>query len=226
MLICVSVVCPVALFKLLAFVDPGTASGASMRAGIQTMGGMQGLLHGHPVAGTAGEAASQSSGSPSAGEASADAATTARVTSVAQQASGFLGPVGAGLAAGIGVMTKVGSMGTSVLTDMTNQEGVGHNTYQPDFQSGFDDGAARANREANANPEDRIPARPHQPAATRPARTRSAPPAGQRLPGRWAFGDRSGYSGRLGLFPAVPPELAVRVVRPRPTWPWWRCSDE
>ena len=30
-LICVSVVCPVALFKLLAFVDPGTASGASAR---------------------------------------------------------------------------------------------------------------------------------------------------------------------------------------------------
>ena len=44
-LICIAVVSPVALFKLLAFVDPGTASGASMRAGMQAMGGLQGLGH-------------------------------------------------------------------------------------------------------------------------------------------------------------------------------------
>jgi hypothetical protein len=135
-LICISVVCPVALFKLLAFVDPGTASGASMRAGLATMGGVQGLLRGNPTAAADGTAA-QAAGNQSSGEASADAATTARVTSSVQQGAGFFGPIGAGLAAG-----------NSVFTDLTNQEGVGHNTYQPDYQGGTGDGAARANREA------------------------------------------------------------------------------
>jgi hypothetical protein len=146
-LICISVVCPVALFKLLAFVDPGTASGASMRAGLATMGGVQGLLRGNPTAAADGTAA-QAAGNQSSGEASADAATTARVTSSVQQGAGFFGPIGAGLAAGIGLVTRVGSVGNSVFTDLTNQEGVGHNTYQPDYQGGTGDGAARANREA------------------------------------------------------------------------------
>ena len=153
-LICVSVVSPVALFKLLAFVDPGTASGASMRAGMQAMGGVQGLLRGNPSAGVADQTASQSRGGQSAGEASADAATTSRVAGAVQQGSSFLGPVGAGFAAGLGLMTRVGSMGTSLVTDLTNQEGVGHNTYQPDYQGSYGDGAARANREANATNND------------------------------------------------------------------------
>ncbi len=150
-LICISVVCPVALFKFLAFVDPGTASGAAMRAGMQAMGGVQGLLSGNPTAGTTDDTAAQTSGGQSAGEASADAATTARVTGAVQQGAAMFGAVGGAVAAGIGIMTKVGSMGSSVLTDLTNQEGVGHNTYQPDYLAGPGDGAARANREANAN---------------------------------------------------------------------------
>jgi hypothetical protein len=163
-LICIAVISPVALFKLLAFVDPGTASGASMRAGLQATGGLQGLLRGQPGATASDDTASTGSGSESAGEASADAATTSRVAGVVQQAGSFLGPVGAGLAAGIGVMTRVGSVGTSVLTDMTNQEGVGHNTYQPDYQDGRRDSAARANREANGA-DDPQPDEPPTPGA-------------------------------------------------------------
>jgi hypothetical protein len=150
-LICIAVISPVALFKLLAFVDPGTASGASMRAGLQAAGGIQGLLSGKPTATSSGDdTAAASSGSQSAGEANADAATTSRVAGVLQHAGG-------GLAFGIGVVSRVGAQGTSLLTDMTNQEGVGHNTYQPDYQGGPSDNAARANREANAdqtNPTD------------------------------------------------------------------------
>ncbi len=152
-LICIAVFSPVALFKLLAFVDPGTASGASMRAGMQATGGLQGLLDGKPAATASDDTAAKSSGGQSAGEASADAATTARVAGAVQQAGSFLGPVGAGLAAGLGAMARVGTVGTSVLTDLTNQEGVGHNTYQPDYQDSRSDGAARANREANSQPE-------------------------------------------------------------------------
>ena len=48
-LICIASVAPLALFKLLAFVDPGTASGAAMRAGLVASGGLQGLLRGNPV---------------------------------------------------------------------------------------------------------------------------------------------------------------------------------
>ncbi len=148
-LICIAVISPVALFKMLAFLDPGTSSGASMRSGMQAMGGLQGLLSGKPGATVADDTASASSGSQSAGEASAEAATTTRVAGAVQQGGSFLGPVGVGLAAGLGVMTKIGTLGTAVLTDVTNQEGVGHNTYQPDYQDGRRDTAARANREAN-----------------------------------------------------------------------------
>jgi hypothetical protein len=152
-LICIAVISPVALFKMLAFLDPGTSSGASMRSGMQAMGGMQGLLSGKPAATVADDTASTSSGSQSAGEASAEAATTTRVAGAVQQGGSILGPVGIGLAAGLGVMTKLGTLGTAVLTDVTNQEGVGHNTYQPDYQDGRRDAAARANREANGHDE-------------------------------------------------------------------------
>lgn len=148
-LICIAVISPVALFKMLAFLDPGTSSGASMRSGMQAMGGLQGLLSGNPSASAGDDTASSSSGSQSAGEVSAEAATTTRVAGAVQQGGSFLGPIGVGLAAGLGVMTKLGTLGTAVLTDVTNQEGVGHNTYQPDYQDGRRDAAARANREAN-----------------------------------------------------------------------------
>ncbi len=49
-LICVATVSPLALFKLLSFVDPATTSGASLRAGMAAVGGLQGLLGGKPQA--------------------------------------------------------------------------------------------------------------------------------------------------------------------------------
>ncbi len=144
-LICIAVISPVALFKLLAFVDPGTSSGASMRAGLQAAGGIQGLLRGKPdQASDDGTAAAASAGGQSAGETNADAATTSRVAGVMQHVS-------AGMAMSIGAVARIGAQGTALMTDMTNQEGVGHNTYQPDYQGGPSDNAARANREANAD---------------------------------------------------------------------------
>ncbi len=152
-LICVSVVAPLALFKLLAFIDPGTASGAAMRAGWQATGGLQGLLNGNPSATTAddGSAAESSDSGSSAGEQGAEAATNSRVTGVVQSAASALGPVGAAFSAGIGLVTSIGSGGASLISDVTNQAGIGHNTYQPDYQGGRNDKAARANREANGS---------------------------------------------------------------------------
>ena len=45
-LILISCFAPLALFKLLAFVDPGTSSGAAVRQGLAAQGGLQGLLGG------------------------------------------------------------------------------------------------------------------------------------------------------------------------------------
>ena len=152
-LICVSVVSPLALFKLLAFVDPGTSSGAAMRAGMASLGGMQGILNGNPTAGVSagGDTTSADGSAQTAGEASADEVTTSKAASAAQMGSSLLGPAGVAFAASLGALMKVGSVGASVLADVTNQEGIGNNTYQPDYVVGRRDDAARANREANGD---------------------------------------------------------------------------
>ena len=63
LLICVATVSPLALFKLLAFVDPATTSGASLRAGMAAVGGLQGLLTG-ARAGGSGAAATDGRAGP------------------------------------------------------------------------------------------------------------------------------------------------------------------
>ena len=45
-LICIGCASPLALFKLLAFTDPGTSSGAALRAGMAALGGLSGVLAG------------------------------------------------------------------------------------------------------------------------------------------------------------------------------------
>ena len=124
---------PLALFKLLAFVDPGTSSGAAMRAGLAAQGGVQGLLNGQPTAGTSDAASTADSSGQSGGEAATEAATNDRF---AQSAGGFLGAMGAvgqAAATGWGIAQSVGSTSAALGADMTNQMGVGHNTYVPDF---------------------------------------------------------------------------------------------
>ncbi|MCB0912133.1 MAG: hypothetical protein KDB60_11020 [Propionibacteriaceae bacterium] len=188
-LICIAVISPVALFKLLAFVDPGTSSGASMRAGLQAAGGIQGLLRGKPdQASDDGTAAAASAGGQSAGETNADAATTSRVAGVMQHVS-------AGMAMSIGAVARIGAQGTALMTDMTNQEGVGHNTYQPDYQGGPSDNAARANREANADK----PSTTDPPAST-PGGAQPTGPDGPTIPtsGAPSVSGEAGPSGGAG----------------------------
>lgn len=147
-LICIAVVSPLALFKLLAFVDPGTSSGAAMRAGLAASGGIQGLLRGGTSASDSSGSAAQASGSGrSAGEDSAESATTTRASGAIQGAMAVLGPAGRVAAAGLGAFTKVGAYATTVVSDMANQEGVGNNSYYPDYTDRSRRDAARANRE-------------------------------------------------------------------------------
>lgn len=156
-LICIAAMAPLALFKLLAFVDPGTASGAAARAGLAAVGGFQGLLRGNPTASSDATAAQSDDSGRSAGEDTAEAATSTRAANGIASGMSLLGPVGGLAAAGIGLMAKVGSAGAAVTADSTNQMGVGHNSYYPD-QPGPGGGAGRANREAQANQQPATPA--------------------------------------------------------------------
>ena len=62
---------PMVLFRLLAFVDPGTASGASFRSTMAANGGVAGLLKGKG-------AGAEASGSGAASETASDGRTTSR----------------------------------------------------------------------------------------------------------------------------------------------------
>lgn len=174
-LICIASFAPLALFKLLAFVDPGTASGAAMRAGLAASGGLQGLLRGNPAASSDATAAQADDTGRSAGETSAEAATTTRAANGMAAGAGILGPAGAFAAAGISLIAKAGAASAAVVADTTNQLGVGHNSYYPD-QPDQNGQAARANREAQAGTSQ--PATPRTPASGGPAATTSASDTG------------------------------------------------
>ncbi|WP_114905367.1 hypothetical protein [Ornithinimicrobium murale] len=162
-LICVSCFSPLVLFKLLAFVDPGTSSGAAMRVGLAASGGVQGVLGGKAEGGTSSAASTTDAAGRSQAEKSAASDTSERASqglgSLVGAAGAALGPVGAavgtGLGLGLSAMTKAGTAGAVVGADLTNQMGVGHGTYIPEVghaRRGFvddPDGGAPAGGEAN-----------------------------------------------------------------------------
>ena len=146
-MILMSAVAPLALFKLLAFVDPGTNSGAAGRAGMAAIGGISGLFGGQQTG--SNQATQVDDNGRSSGEQQAEATNVARMAGGAAQqgataAAGggpmaavgaVLGPVGAAVATGLRIASVVGGAAAAVGTDLTNQMGVGHHTYQPDWQN-------------------------------------------------------------------------------------------
>jgi len=135
MLICISAVAPLALFKLLAFVDPGTPSGASFRQGLAIQGGVQGLLGGVGGGGGSSAASQSDTNGRSTGEQGAESATGDRFGKSTQGLLGGLGPAGQALAPGLGWVQSAGAKGTSLMSDESNQAGVGHHTFGPDFSN-------------------------------------------------------------------------------------------
>lgn len=152
----IATISPLALFKLLAFVDPGTASGASARAGWAAIGGLQGLIRGPETTGggASSSASQQAPSGTSQGEADASSHTQGRVssamahlgatTSPAPAGAGGAGQGGqpqeswwdkarGGAADALGAYATIGSQGAALGADVTNQAGVGHNGYYPDF---------------------------------------------------------------------------------------------
>ncbi|MBB3084687.1 hypothetical protein [Geodermatophilus sabuli] len=130
LLVLLGAVCPLALFRLLAFVDPGTSSGAALRQSLTASGGVLGALQrlggrgGGAAAGAssaavggaaASGAAARMAGNRTQGESTADAATQGR----------FAGALSA-LTAGT---TQAGRLAAGVAAsaaDVLSGAGVGH----------------------------------------------------------------------------------------------------
>lgn len=136
-LILVGTVSPLALFKLLAFVDPGSPSGAALRAGLSAQGGIQGLLSGKSSStsgsATSGAASSTDGHGRSQAETAGEASTSARFGQAERGLLGLAGPVGGLAAQGLGLMQAVGAKGAAIGADVTNQTGAGHQSWHPDF---------------------------------------------------------------------------------------------
>ncbi|MGH3420451.1 MAG: hypothetical protein ACRDOD_12800 [Streptosporangiaceae bacterium] len=124
----VSCFCPMALFRLLAFVDPGSASGASLRTTLAANGGVSGLLSGRRAAQDQGSGAATqvTSDGRAASETSADAETSNRFTSKFVKAFGAAGKVAGGAMDAVGT---VATHGASMSVDVMGQAGVGHQGY-------------------------------------------------------------------------------------------------
>ena len=170
-LILIACVAPVALFKLLAFVDPNTSSGAALRSGLADVGGVRRFVTGggDAAAGTGGDASDERS----QGEAASEDATDTRLQ---HAQAGLLrtvgGPVGAAAASALQAVYDFGSRATAIGSDLTNQMGVGHMSYHPDLTHGRSRTGGRTTA-ANGSgpngdgdqPDDQLPSDPG-PAAT------------------------------------------------------------
>lgn len=138
-LVMIGAVCPMTLFKLLAFVDPGTGSGAAMRQSMSDAGGLGGLLGGGKSASSgagSGAATATSGGGQSQGEASAQAQSASRM-------SKLLGPIGTG----IGMATSMAARAADLTSDVLGQAGVG----DPGYSMSFADNASRSRPSASGS---------------------------------------------------------------------------
>jgi hypothetical protein len=120
--------CPMVLFRLLAFVDPGTASGASFRTTMVANGGVSGLLGGRRTGRDAGSGAATqvASDGRAASEGSADAETASRFQT---RAARTFGAVGHAAGAGMDLVGGIAATGASMSVDVMGQSGVGHQGY-------------------------------------------------------------------------------------------------
>jgi type IV secretion system protein TrbL len=139
-LILIGAICPLILFRMLAFVDPGTSSGAAMRQSLAANVGMAGLLDGKSGGGESGSSATAGSGAAtkqdgqgrSQGESSADSATQSRFSSM-------MGGAGQVMQKGASALNSVGSKAASIGADVLGSAGVGHQAPyfgQGDISSG------------------------------------------------------------------------------------------
>ena len=170
-LILIACVAPVELFKLLAFVDPNTSSGAALRPGLVHAGGLRGLLSGGDAdTGPGGDA--DRDGRPH-GEAASEDTTDARLQ---QAQAGLLrtlaGPAGGAASSVLGVVYDIGSRATAIGSDLTNQMGWGTGFHPTS--------AGAAPPQADRRPTAATTSTGRRPAARGAAMTRARPPRRRR----------------------------------------------
>ena len=144
---------PLVLFRLLAFVDPGTASGASFRSTMDANGGVAGLLKGRS-AGSGGGAGSVASGSGAASETASDGRTTSENGAEAETANRWrsftIGKVGGKVGGFVGgAMEKTGQAaqtGASMSVDVLGQSGIGNQGY---YDTSYGARGGRSHRRGN-----------------------------------------------------------------------------
>jgi len=107
--IAIGAVCPLILFRLLAFVEPGTASGAALRQSWSDAGGMSGIMSGggKQSSGSSAATASSSDGR-SGGESGAESQTQGRLAAA-------MGAFGTGMQVATSIAHKAADLGSDVL---------------------------------------------------------------------------------------------------------------
>jgi type IV secretion system protein TrbL len=156
-LILIACIAPVALFKLLAFVDPNTSSGAALRTGMAEVGGVRGLLAGGDTDDT-GAGVDTGFACRSQGEVASEDATDTRLQ---HAQAGLLrtvgGPPRGAAPTAQGTHYAFGSRAIAIGSDLTNQMGVGHMSYHPDLsrdRSRTGDSTANANDPGHDGPNE------------------------------------------------------------------------
>jgi type IV secretion system protein TrbL len=122
---------PMVLFRLLAFVDPGTASGASFRSTMGANGGVSGLLRGKSKT-------AEGSGSGAASETASDGRTSSENGAEAETAGRFQSKaaktvpvVGRRVGGAMDKVGKVAQYGAAMGIDVLGQAGIGNQGYYP-----------------------------------------------------------------------------------------------
>ncbi len=180
---------PLILFRLLAFVDPGTSSGQSFRASLDAAGGLGGLLggrdgQGEDTAAGSGAATAQAGDGGSQGEADAATAAQGRLAS----AMGAFGGAARGL-------SSFGQATAGFGADVLSAAGVGH--QQPYF------GSAPASNRSSQNPQNSNSPRSSDPAGKPGQSADGTPSDGQA--GDSAGGPASAQSPAMPLPPSPTP---------------------
>ncbi len=223
MLILIGAVCPLIVFRMLAFVDPGTSSGAAVRSSFAASGGVASLIGGKGGGADSGSSAgtAQDAGGRSMGESDADSQTQGRFAQSMNSLGGGLTTAGNTMAAGVSGSSNIGA-------DVLGAAGVGHQApyfgqsgsssggYGAGSQNG-DSGGQGADEQSPttggqgaADGGDGIPAAPPPPMQPPPLQPSQMPvPAGgsQGPPGAAGEGAGSGAGaagGAAGAAEAIP----------------------
>jgi type IV secretion system protein TrbL len=143
MLILIGAVCPLIVFRMLAFVDPGTSSGSALRTSFAASGGVAARIAGKGGGADAGGSAGtrQDVGGRSMGESDADSQTQGRFAQSMSALAGGLASAGSAMASGVSGSSAIGA-------DVLGAAGVGHQSpyfgQSQSASSGSSPGSARA----------------------------------------------------------------------------------